>query len=259
MPQPSLSEDDIDDLLYFARTNDTPELSTLLTSLSSQHACSQSDTLLAARDPGSGNTVAHYAAANGFDDQNLPFTLAPQLMQLAHRTDLLKWLLACLNPAHTTKSPTTELQAHADGTSPSSSSTLPSNGPIDTSTDSGTSVKSRYPELFTIPNASGSTPLHYAATTGSLACAQVLVQAGAQIGVRNAMGRTPVYEAEAGGKEEIVAFLLKEGGDAVVEGGRTEEKEEDGDGDTMEEVAKNGQESLNEEKEGLELGGKEEG
>ncbi|KAL9064611.1 MAG: hypothetical protein Q9157_007770 [Trypethelium eluteriae] len=244
MPRPSLSEDDIDDLLYFARTNDTSELSTLLTSLSSQHACSQSDILLAARDPESGNTVAHYAAANGFDD-------------------LLKWLLACLNPAHATASPSTELQAHANGTSPS----LPSNAPTKASTNNDASAKSQPPELFTVSNASGSTPLHYAATTGSLACAQMLVQAGVEIGVRNAMGRMAVYEAEAGGKEEIVAYLLKEGGDAVVEGQRAEEKEEEGDDDAMEEVAKDEQESLNEGKgksvqegvEGLELGGKEEG
>ncbi|KAF2230228.1 ankyrin, partial [Viridothelium virens] len=180
--RPSLSEDDIDDLLYFARTNDTSELSTLLTSLSSQHACSQSDILLAARDPESGNTVAHYAAANGFD-------------------------------------------AHANGTSPS----LPSNAPTKASTNNDASAKSQPPELFTVSNASGSTPLHYAATTGSLACAQMLVQAGVEIGVRNAMGRMAVYEAEAGGKEEIVAYLLKEGGDAVVEGQRAEEKEEEGD------------------------------
>ena len=66
MPSPTLSEDDIDDLLYFARTNDTSELETTLASLSSQHACAEADILTAARDPDSGNTVAHYAAANAF-------------------------------------------------------------------------------------------------------------------------------------------------------------------------------------------------
>lgn len=67
MASPTLSEDDIDDLLYFARTNDIAELRALLSSLAAQNTCSEAEILLAARDPDSGNTAAHYAAANGFD------------------------------------------------------------------------------------------------------------------------------------------------------------------------------------------------
>ena len=67
MASPTLPEDEIDDLLYFARTNDTSELQTLLISLAAQNSCSEADILLTARDADSGNTIAHYAAANGFD------------------------------------------------------------------------------------------------------------------------------------------------------------------------------------------------
>jgi len=61
----ALSEDSIDDILYFARTNDVPELQSCLAELASQTKLSTQDILLAARDTYSKNTALHYAAGNG--------------------------------------------------------------------------------------------------------------------------------------------------------------------------------------------------
>lgn len=61
----NLSEDEIDDILYLARTNERDELAELLKALAAQHSCAQSDILSAAIDPESGNTALHYAGANG--------------------------------------------------------------------------------------------------------------------------------------------------------------------------------------------------
>ncbi|KAF2753932.1 ankyrin [Pseudovirgaria hyperparasitica] len=63
--QPALTEDDIDDILYLARTNDAAELSTTLAALAKTHATSIASVVSAAVDPDSKNTPLHYAAANG--------------------------------------------------------------------------------------------------------------------------------------------------------------------------------------------------
>ena len=64
-PTITLTEDEIDDLLYIARSNDLPSLEPYLTHLAQQHAAPASAILAAATDPASHNTALHYAAANG--------------------------------------------------------------------------------------------------------------------------------------------------------------------------------------------------
>lgn len=50
----------------------------------------------------------------------------------------------------------------------------------------------------------------------------MLVEAGVDVGVKNGVGHTAVYEAEVGGKDEVVKYLL--GVDArMVEDGEEEE------------------------------------
>ncbi|KAI9662576.1 MAG: hypothetical protein M1821_008743 [Bathelium mastoideum] len=224
MSTPNLSEEDIDDILYFARTNDLSELRTILTSLAGQTGHSQVDTLLAARDPDSDNTVAHYAAANGFDD-------------------LLKWLLTLSRPASTTSAPS------SDTSSPAAPNDTPSaSQPSATPTETNAKSSIPPPSLFTTPNALGSTPLHYAATTGALACATVLVEAGVNVRARNGVGHTPAYEAEVAGREEVVEYLLRVG--------RVEDEDE-GDGEQKKEEEDKGTADIGERVEGMGLGGKE--
>ncbi|KAF1814072.1 ankyrin [Eremomyces bilateralis CBS 781.70] len=85
---PSLSEDEIDDILYFSRANETADLEQFLAELAGQKSCTKSELITAAVDEESGNGALHYACANGhidivqavlasFDDSNAPSS-APQ-------------------------------------------------------------------------------------------------------------------------------------------------------------------------------------
>ncbi|KAF2841319.1 ankyrin [Patellaria atrata CBS 101060] len=172
-----LTEDEIDDLLYLARINDTTDLSSLLTSLSQTHSLPPQTILEAAQDPETGNGVLHYAAANG-------------------HIDILDFILS-LYP------------------SPSSSSSQPTS----TSTSNPSSSITGTPRIPLLhPNDQGNTPLHYASLNGHLAFVKRLVALGADPAARNAAGHDPVYEAEMGGRDEVVGWLLAEGG-ASLEGG----------------------------------------
>jgi uncharacterized protein len=62
---PQLSEDEIDDLLYYSRTGDLQEFSTLSDELCKREHTNLSGLLIAAKDPNTGNGPLHMAAANG--------------------------------------------------------------------------------------------------------------------------------------------------------------------------------------------------
>ncbi|KAF1986552.1 ankyrin [Aulographum hederae CBS 113979] len=66
MSQPvQLSEDDIDDILYFARANEVADLEECVKSLAGKLGVSEKEIVEKAVDPVTGNTPLHYAAANG--------------------------------------------------------------------------------------------------------------------------------------------------------------------------------------------------
>lgn len=65
---PTLTVDEIDDLLYFTRVNEVQELEQTISSLTQRYSCQSHDILQASVDPDSGNTVLHYCSANGFTD-----------------------------------------------------------------------------------------------------------------------------------------------------------------------------------------------
>lgn len=62
---PKFSEDEIDDLVYFARIGDKDELEILREELCKREGCSTMELLESSRDIESGNGVLHMAAANG--------------------------------------------------------------------------------------------------------------------------------------------------------------------------------------------------
>jgi hypothetical protein len=62
---PGLSEDEIDDLLFFARTGDKEEFNTLKDELCERQKIGTAGLLELARDEMSGNGALHMAAANG--------------------------------------------------------------------------------------------------------------------------------------------------------------------------------------------------
>ena len=67
-PSPSLPEEDVDDLLYFARTNSLSDLQETLSNLSTTNSApslQSSQLLFHAVDPSTGNSALHMASANG--------------------------------------------------------------------------------------------------------------------------------------------------------------------------------------------------
>ena len=60
-----LSEDEVDELLYCARTNDMEGLHAALNTVSQRLQIEDREILQAAVEPDSGNSVLHMAAANG--------------------------------------------------------------------------------------------------------------------------------------------------------------------------------------------------
>ena len=65
--------------------------------------------------------------------------------------------------------------------------------------------------LLNLQNASGNTPLHWAALNGHLPAVKLLIGAGADPSVMNRAGKDAVYEAEVNEKNEVAAWLLTEG------------------------------------------------
>ncbi|KFY82203.1 hypothetical protein V500_10736 [Pseudogymnoascus sp. VKM F-4518 (FW-2643)] len=62
---PTLSEDDTDDLIYFARAGELGDFREALEALCKREGCPVEDILGVAVDGESGNGVFHMAAANG--------------------------------------------------------------------------------------------------------------------------------------------------------------------------------------------------
>lgn len=163
---PSLTFDEIDDLLYFTRANEAQDLQQTTAELAQKYECSTKTVLEAATDRESGNTVLHYCSANGL-------------------ADLLPTLLATLS---------LETSSKANGTPQPSL-------------------------LINHGNKEGNTPLHWAAYNGHLPIVKQLVEAGADMWVKNAAGHLAMFEAERADKSEVVQYLLEAGGKEVENGG----------------------------------------
>jgi len=67
-------------------------------------------------------------------------------------------------------------------------------------------------ELINKRNESSNTPLHWAALNGHLEVCKLLVNAGADMWIRNSAGNLAIFEAERAGKDDVVAWLLEIGG-----------------------------------------------
>ncbi|USW51414.1 Putative ankyrin repeat-containing domain superfamily [Septoria linicola] len=65
---PALTPDEVDDLLYFTRANEVPDLQQAITELAQKYTCTAKEVLEAAVDAENGNTVLHFCSANGLSD-----------------------------------------------------------------------------------------------------------------------------------------------------------------------------------------------
>ena len=69
---PTLSEDQIDDLLYLSRTGETTDLAITLDLFAKSLSTTPSTILVAAVDSDSGNGLLHMASANGHTGTSIP-------------------------------------------------------------------------------------------------------------------------------------------------------------------------------------------
>lgn len=111
-----LTADEIDDLLYFTRVNEPQELSETIAELRKKYQCSPKDVLEAAIAQESGNSVLHFAAANGFS--NLLFTFFGELggsaYQAGQKFDPIPALLNKQNAQGSTPLHWAALNGHLD-------------------------------------------------------------------------------------------------------------------------------------------------
>ncbi|KAL8664551.1 MAG: hypothetical protein Q9202_002960 [Teloschistes flavicans] len=175
---PTITADEIDDLLYLARTNDIHTLRAGVDALAKTQNASPTTIISAIKDPDSGNTLLHYASANG-------------------AMDVLKYLLLPPAPA------TTGSNVH------NATATSPMGLNLD------------------LQNEAGNTPLHWAAMNGHLEVVKLLVKSGADLKVQNQAGHDATFEAERGGKEDVVAWLLGQQKGVEETSGREEERVEE--------------------------------
>jgi ankyrin repeat protein len=79
------------------------------------------------------------------------------------------------------------------------------------------------PELINLPGPCGRTPLHFAASSGSLEATKMLLQKGANINARDQYGCTPLLLTVYGFQTEIVKLLAASGANVNLgdNGGRT--------------------------------------
>ena len=75
--QPELSEDQIDDLLYLARTGETSDLKAAIEAFAKNLSASPTTILAAAVDPSNGNSLLHMASANGHTGTQPPSRFSP--------------------------------------------------------------------------------------------------------------------------------------------------------------------------------------
>jgi hypothetical protein len=96
---PNLTEDEIDDLIFFARAGESKDLQETLSAIASREHTSTSQILLAAKEEGSKTTCLHMATGNGHLGMRGPtvlfLILSPLFLLLAnlsiheHRTVLV--------------------------------------------------------------------------------------------------------------------------------------------------------------------------
>ncbi|KAI1099571.1 ankyrin [Jackrogersella minutella] len=181
---PRLSEDEIDDLIYLARTGDDAELTGTVQELANRESATHSEILLAARDD-SKATCLHMAAANG------------------HARTVTLILSHFPAPSKTPKAKE----------APKSSSEEAS-----ASTDAGTETP-----YVNLQNSFGNTALHWACLGGHLDVVKLLLSRGASPTAANDKDQIPLDLAAFNSHMHVVEYFLSQSkdieGDNAKEGG----------------------------------------
>ncbi|KAI0110526.1 ankyrin [Hypoxylon sp. NC0597] len=180
---PKLSEDEIDDLIYLARTGDDAELTGMVQELANREGATHAEILAAARDDGKA-TCLHMAAANGH----------------AKTVTLILSYFPVLPKASKTAAT-------------SASSEEP---------PSSTGAESETPYI-NLQNSFGNTALHWACLGGHLDVVKLLLSRGASPTAANDKDQIPLDLAAFNNHMNVVEYFLSQSkdieGDNAKEGG----------------------------------------
>ncbi|KAI3316971.1 ankyrin [Xylariaceae sp. AK1471] len=208
---PSLSGEEIDDLVYLARAGEDADLTEMLRELAARDAATPADILAAARDEQGKATCLHMAAANGH--------AKTVTLILSHLPISAKASVTAAAPASSVASDKT--------------------GSAQAATDAE-------PSYIDLQNAFGNTALHWACLGGHLDIVKLLLSRGASPAVANDKDQIPLDLAAFNNHMHIVDYFLATSkdmeGDNAQEGGLANEAQDlDMTEDTNDEAAKNTQ------------------
>ncbi|KAF3056569.1 Ankyrin repeat-containing protein P16F5.05c [Daldinia childiae] len=183
---PKLSEDEIDDLIYLARTGDDAEFTGMVQELAVREGATRAEIIAAARDDGKA-TCLHMAAANG------------------HAKTVTLILSHFPAPSKASK------EAEAAAAAPSSDEVSPS-----------TSTETEVPYI-NLQNSFGNTALHWACLGGHLDVVKLLLSRGASPTAANDKDQIPLDLAAFNNHMHVVDYFLSQSkdleGDNAKEGG----------------------------------------
>ncbi|KAI2778213.1 ankyrin [Daldinia loculata] len=182
---PKLSEDDINDLIYLARTGDDAELTGMVQELADREDATRAEIIAAARDDGKA-TCLHMAAANGH----------------------AKTVTLILSHFPAPSKPSKEAEVAPP---PSSDEASPS-----------TSTETEVPYI-NLQNSFGNTALHWACLGGHLDVVKLLLSRGASPTAANDKDQIPLDLAAFNNHMHVVDYFLSQSkdleGDNAKEGG----------------------------------------
>lgn len=222
---PNLSEDEIDDLVYLARTGDDAELTGMLQGLVTRENATPAEILAAAKDDGKA-TCLHMAAANGHASKSTAhvgglvvmihwghFTLSPICHYILYQSTTFTYFNAetvTLLLSHFPP-PLKTSRGGATGDTPEPTEDTPSQG---------TTAETPY---INVQNAFGNTALHWACLGGHLDVVKLLLSRGASPTAANDKDQIPLDLAAFNNHMHVVNYFLSQSkdieGDNAKEGG----------------------------------------
>lgn len=198
----TLNEDTLDDILYFARANETDDLLSLLSALADTNKTSPMIVLSSAIDKESGSTAIHYAAANGHSE------LLRKIFALGGSSETRRCLARVKNKSKNTALHYASMNGQLDAAQVVAAANLPAfvaPEPVDSDEKihSMDGANDESTVSASVPGAKHDTRDLEMSLSQAARDAQVEF-----LEVKNVVGRDAAAEAEAAGHDAVVGWLL---------------------------------------------------